>query len=512
MAKRMSTSARDVLIEGLRERYQGSTIKEKGRILDEFTAVSGYHRKHTIRLLSGKQRKATAIQEGRKIYDEAVKQALIIVWEASDRICSKRLKPLIPNLVAALERHGHLRLDEVLRGRLMDISPATIDRLLYPVRTAAGAARKRRSMTKLKKRVPVKTHSDWDEPQPGYFECDFVVHAGGSMAGHPIHTMVITDVASSWTDYIPLLAREQSLVTEALDVFREQLPIPMLGLNTDNDSAFINDTLISYCTAHGIEFTRSRPRRKNDQAWIEQKNGSIIRKIAGHDRYDGVEAGRVLCRLYGASRLFTNFFQPSFKLQEKHREGSRVRKVYDTPATPCERLLAYPMIDLRVKENLRRRLKTLDPVLLLKEMREAQASLSGLNRASTQSEPAARQSTEEFVSQLSELWKLGEARPTHRKGAKTPRTWRTRKDPYEAVMPQIMEWLEAEPDRNAKDIFRRLQNRYPGEFKDGQLRTLQRRVKSWRREKARALLQLYSYSEMNGDSSVQNRRNSPTDC
>jgi hypothetical protein len=454
---------RNELIEVLGKRYRKGTFKEKGYILDEFVKVSGYHRKHAIRLLSN-ERKPELVLKSRRIYDEAVKEALIIVWEASDRICSKRLKPIIPTLIEALERHGHMVLDEELRSRLLSISHATIDRILSPVRTAAGAKRKRRRLTSLKRKIPVKTSSDWDNPEPGYFEGDFVVHAGGSLAGHPIHTFTITDVASGWTDFIPLLAREQSLVTEALDVFREQLPLPMLGLNTDNDSAFINETVIAYCTANNIIFTRSRPRRKNDQAWIEQKNGAIIRKVAGYDRYEGIEAGRILCRLFNAARLFTNFFQPSFKLQEKIREGSKVRKIYDTPTTPCKRLLADPRVGMKAKENLREQLESLDPVLLLKRMREAQASLSELHNRSADCERN-RQSMEEFVKQLPELWKLGEVRPTHRKKAQKPHTWQTHKDAFEKVMPQILKWFETEPDRNAKELFLRLQEKYPGEEK-----------------------------------------------
>lgn len=487
---------RNELIEVLGKRYRKGTLKEKGHILDEFVKVSGYHRKHAIRLLSTEKRPELVLKS-RLIYDEAVKEALIIVWEASDRICSKRLKPIIPTLIEALERHGHITLDEELRSRLLSVSHATIDRILSPVRTASGAKRKRRRLTSLKKKIPVKTSSDWDNTEPGYFEGDFVVHAGGSLAGHPIHTFTITDVVSGWTDFIPLLAREQSLVTEALDVFREQLPLPMLGLNTDNDSAFINETLIEYCAANNIKFTRSRPRRKNDQAWIEQKNGAIIRKVAGYDRYEGIEAGRILCRLFNAARLFTNFFQPSFKLQEKIREGSKVRKIYDTPTTPCERLLADPRVAMKVKENLREQLESLDPVLLLKRMREAQTSLSELHNRNADSKTSNRQSMEEFVKQLPELWKLGEVRPTHRKKPQKPHTWRTRKDPFELVFPLILKWLESEPDRTAKELFLRLQKKYPGEFRDCQLRTLQRRVKAWRSRMARNLLKLYTYEEMN---------------
>ena len=495
MGKLISMETRNELVKVLGMRYREGSMAEKGKILDEFTKVSGYHRKHAIRLLST-EKEEKVIPHSRRIYDEAVKEALTVIWEASDRICSKRLKPLIPIMIKALETHKYFKLDDELRNKLLSISPATIDRVLTPIRSSAGASRRRTRLTKLKKKVPVKTSSDWDDTVPGFFQGDFVVHAGGSLSGHPIHTFTITDVSSGWTDFMPLLAREQSLVSEALNVFREQLPIPMLGLSTDNDGAFINETLIEYCAKNRITFTRGRPRRSNDQAWIEQKNGAVIRKLTGHDRYQGLTAGRVLCRLYSSARLFTNFFQPSFQLQQKYRDGSKVRKIYDTPATPCDRLLSIPTISKTIKSRLRKQRKSLDPILLLKNMRDAQKDLAILSERSSNAD---NQTIDEFINALPTLWNLGEVRPTSRKIPFVRHNWRNRKDPFENVMPQILGWLEAEPDHTAKELFIRLQGKHPAQFKDGQLRTLQRRVKAWRNERARDLLQLYSYEETNSE-------------
>jgi len=472
-------------------RYREGSMSEKGKILDEFTKVTGYHRKHAIRLLST-EKEEIVICSSRRIYDEAVKEALTVIWEASDRICSKRLKQLIPTMIEALENHKYFSLDDELRRKLNSISPATIDRILNPIRSTAVASRRRTKLTKLKRKVPVKTSSDWDDTVPGFFQGDFVVHAGGSLAGHPIHTFTITDVASGWTDFMPLLAREQSIVTEALTVFRKQLPIPMLGFSTDNDGAFINETLIEYCAENGIAFTRGRPRRSNDQAWVEQKNGAVIRKLAGFDRYEGITAGKILCKLYNSARLFTNFFQPSFKLLEKYRDGSKVKKIYDKPATPCDRLLSDSTITIAVKRRLRKQRKSLDPIKLLKNMRDAQKAMAAISERSTNPD---NQTIDEFMSALPTLWNLGEVRPTSRKKPCSPHNWRTRKDSFEEVMPQILAWLEAEPDHNAKELFIRLQEKHPDQFKDGQLRTLQRRVAAWRNEKAKELLELYSYED-----------------
>jgi hypothetical protein len=185
--------------------------------------------------------------------------------------------------------------------------------------------RRRRSLKKLSKEIPVKTFADWQDPSPGFLEIDFVVHGGGSMSGEYLHSLVTTDVCSGWVEAVPLLAREQMLVIEGLNVIRDQLPVKVQGIDSDNDGAFINDTLTSYCQEAGIVFTRSRPHHKNDQAWIEQKNGAVIRKMVGHERLSGMVAGQALAQLLQAVRLYVNYFQPSFKLRQRVREGSKVK-------------------------------------------------------------------------------------------------------------------------------------------------------------------------------------------
>jgi hypothetical protein len=348
----------------------------KTQILDEFIAVSGYHRKHAVRLLSGKtdnngnRSNPCEVPHSRRIYDEAVKEALIVTWEAADRICGKRLKAGLPDLVDAMERHGHLNLDPEVRKQLLKASSATIDRLLSPIRNPSQSRRKRHRSTKVSKQVPVRTFGDWDGTDPGYLEIDFVVHCGGFMNGYFIHILVTTDVNSGFLEFIPLLAREQALVVEGLGAIFQQIPFPVLGVDSDNDSAFINDTLLAFCQKHHIEFTRSRAYHKNDQAWIEQKNGAVIRRMVGHERFSVVVAGQALAHLYQAAHLYVNYFQPSFKLLKKSRNGAKVKRAYDSPATPCDRLLRHPAVDDQTKENLRLQRKQLDPVALLHRIRE----------------------------------------------------------------------------------------------------------------------------------------------
>jgi hypothetical protein len=325
MHNTLSKPARTELLAALRQRYQQATRSEKTKVLDEFVAVAGCHRKHAIRLLTATRPVAApAPAPTPRLYDEAVRQALIVLWEAADRICGKRLQAVLPDPVKSLEQHGHLALDPTVRQRLLAASAATIDRLLAGVRGGAAGRKKRKRKTKPSQQVPIRTFADWNEPLPGSLEIDFVAHGGSSTQGVFLSSLVATDVCSGWTEMVPLLAREQSLVTEGLDVLRRQFPVPVQGIDSDNDSAFINDTLLAYCQQHHLEFTRSRAYQKNDQAWIEQKNGAVVRRFVGYERLAGVVAGQCLAGLFGAVRLFVNYFQPSFKLRSKSRMGAKV--------------------------------------------------------------------------------------------------------------------------------------------------------------------------------------------
>ena len=388
-----------------------------------------------------------------------------------------------------MERHGHLALEPNVRQLLLAASPATIDRLLAPARGTAGHRRKRKPTTKSSREIPVRTFADWNEPAPGFLEVDFVAHGGDSMQGTFLWSLVATDVCSGWTEAVPLVAREQSLVVEGLEVIRRQLPVPVLGIDSDNDSAFINETLQGYCKGRQIEFTRSRPYRKNDQAWIEQKNGSVVRRFVGYRRFSGLIAGQCLAQLYRLVRLYVNYFQPSFKLLSKTRDGAKIKKRYHKPETPCERLLAHAAVSDAAKEALRAELVPLDPAALLHQIREGQAALAALDSGDLSHGPE-RQSLEEFLAKLPELWREGEVRPTHRNTPSSPRTWRTRKDPFEEVWPEILLWLQLDPESTAKSLMGRLHRDYPGRFPEGQLRTLQRRIREWRHVMARELVRV----------------------
>lgn len=261
---------------------------------------------------------------GRLIYDEAVPEAAILVWDASDRICGKRLKAALPHLVESMERHGHLQLDAEIRERLLVAGAATLGRLLKPVRATVASRRKCCRNLGAGRHIPVRTFADRNRPPPGFLEIDLLAHCGDNMGGTFIYSLVATDVCAGWTEAVPLLAREQSLVVAGLEAIDKQLPFPVLGIDSDNDSVFINETLTEYCADRGIEFTCSRAYCKNDRAWIQQKNGAVIRRFLGHARFSGQVAGQTIAHLHGALRLYVNYFQPSFKLIEKTRKGSGV--------------------------------------------------------------------------------------------------------------------------------------------------------------------------------------------
>jgi len=266
-------SARSELLDALATRYRSSSRAAKRAILDEFTAVTGYHRKHAIRLFGRTQ--STPVQRGHRptAYGDDVRVALAAVWEASDRLCSKRLKPLIPILLPAMERHGALELSNDLQSKLLRISAATMDRLLAEVRIVARGGRRRRAglSSAIRRSVPVRTFGDWNDPPPGFVEVDFVAHSGPSSSGSYIQTLVLTDIATGWTECVPVLLRESTLVIAAIHRARSLFPFPLLGLDFDNDSAFMNELVVSWCRAQGFEVTRARAYRKNDQAWSSRR-------------------------------------------------------------------------------------------------------------------------------------------------------------------------------------------------------------------------------------------------
>ena len=307
-------------LEAVQGRYRKATRQEKGGILDEFVQVTGYHRKAAIRLLARGYQKGSTHRLGRpKEYGLEVVAALKKAWGASDRMCSQRLQPFLPELVQVLERHGELAVTSEVKDQLCRLSPATIDRLLRPYRQRGQ--RRPFSTTKpgslLKAAIPIRTFADWDDKRPGFLEIDLVAHCGESTEGFYLNTLSTVDVATGWVECQGVWGKSQDRVGGAIHHLSQRLPFPLLGLDSDNGGEFINHHLYAYCQRNKITFTRSRPYKKNDSAHVEQKNWSVVRRLVGYDRYSSKEALTQLNRLYQLVRLYTNFFQPVMQLQQK---------------------------------------------------------------------------------------------------------------------------------------------------------------------------------------------------
>lgn len=356
-------------------RYRTATKKQRGRILDEFVETTGYHRKYAIALLRGKRQHRppkTAIRRPRaRIYTDEDKRALLWLAELFDQIGSKRLRVALDVELPNLRRQHHLQVTAACFRRLQVISPATMDRLRHADRRPPGH---RRGGTKpgtlLKWQIKVRTFSDWDDKRPGFEEIDLVQHDGGNPRGFFACTLDATDVCLGWTEMRAVPTKAQTHVFAALKYIRAHLPFPLLGLDSDNGAEFINDELIRYCDDEHLTFTRGRVSRKNDQPYVEQKNWSVVRRLVGDARYDTLRQVNQLNALYELYRLYVNHFLPVTKLVSKERLGSRVKKIYDAPKTPYQRVLDSEQVSQEAKRKLRAIHAQLDIVQLRHQMDE----------------------------------------------------------------------------------------------------------------------------------------------
>nr|CAA9278991.1 Mobile element protein [uncultured Armatimonadetes bacterium] len=351
------------LAAALQGRYVKAGKREKGELLDEFVAVTGYHRRHAVRLLrhgrfpdprlAALRGTVAGVAAARRrggrprAYSPVVVGVLRVVAEASDWLCGKRLAPFLPVLVPRLEAEGALDLSRLTREErvlLVSMSPATIDRRLAPFKLRRGGrgwgTTKPGSL--LKGQVPIQTYTPWEDQRPGFCEIDLVAHCGTSTAGHYLNTLTVTDVATAWTECAAVYGKSQRNVFAALEAVRERLPFPLLGIDSDNGSEFLNEHLVRFCAREQITFTRGRPYWKNDQAHVEQKNWSVVRRLVGYGRYESEAALAQLNRVYDELRPWTNCWQPTLKLIAKVRDDAtgKSKKTYDQAQTPYQRVLA----------------------------------------------------------------------------------------------------------------------------------------------------------------------------
>ena len=343
----------------------------RARILDEFCQVCDYNRKYAIRLFNGPtpQKPKTMVRKGRRAtYGAKVIASLTAIWEAAGYPCSVRLKALLPLwLPWAIKR---MALTAPVQKQLLMISPPTIDRRLKGKR---GQLKKRlygrtKPGTLLKHHIPIKT-DNWDVKTPGFTEIDLVSHSGNSASGEFLHSLNVTDIHTTWVESRAVMGKSQIGVLSAMQDIEQALPFKLLGMDSDNGSEFINYHLKTFCDQKGIQLTRGRPYKKDDNAHIEQKNFTHVRKILGYLRYDSLAAQKAINELYqNELRIFQNLFLPSMKLIKKSRIGSKLKRSYDKPQTPLERVLQCPQADPVKIEQLKRPGDQTDPFELAKRI------------------------------------------------------------------------------------------------------------------------------------------------
>jgi hypothetical protein len=356
------------LAEELHRQYLRAKRAEKGRLLDQFVGVTGYHRKYAVGLLrQGPPARVTGRGGGHPIvYGPEVLVALEVAAEAAGWICGKRLAPFLGELVPVLEQEGALTLGHGVRIALLRMSAATLDRRL---RAARLRERPRGfSTTKpgslLRRQVPIRTYTPWDEEKAGFLEIDTVAHCGTSTAGSYLCTLNTVDIATQWTECEAVSGKTQGAVFGAIERVRSRLPFPLLGIDFDNGSEFLNDHLIRYCQQERISYTRARAYHKNDQAHVEQKNWTVVRQFVGYDRFESPAALVQLRSVYELLRVYVNFFQPVMKLIGKERAGAKVRKKYDGAQTPYRRALAAGVVPEEQQAALEALMPTRGPLAL----------------------------------------------------------------------------------------------------------------------------------------------------
>lgn len=352
--------------EAVRERYRVAERKEKRRILDEFSETTGMHRKAAIRLLNRESVPSVSRRGRPRRYGPEVAEALVKVWEVGDRMCSKLLVAVMPDLVEALERHGELELETDIRAQLLEISAASIDRLLRRHRRGLGRQPRRASspVRSLKSEIPIRTWSEWKGVEVGALQADLVLHCGESTEGFYLTTLCAVDVATGWTELQPVWGHGKQRVGTAVHHVRERLPFPLRSLHTDNGSEFINHILFSWCQREGVQFTRGRSYRKNDQAYVEQRNWLTVRRQVGYDRFATKRAYALLGELYPLLCLQLNFFRPIRKVIAKERLGARILKHYDQPRTAYQRLIETGHLSEAARTKVDLTLQRLNPVRL----------------------------------------------------------------------------------------------------------------------------------------------------
>lgn len=371
--------ARNQYLGGLQEEYRGAKREKKSELLDEAEKRTKLARKYLIRKLgaasdlSGKPRK-----KRRRYYDGAVKGALVEVWELFDYPCGQRLVAVLRGQLGRLRECRAVRCSEEVAGKLGRISAKTIDRVLGSERQRLRLHRSRGSGVHplLYQQIPVKTSAEWDRQQLGNVQLDYVVHCGQSTAGHYLHTVSAADIASGWWEGEAILGRSQQATEQALERIRERLPFRLREIHPDNDSGLVNELIWQWCGRNQVAFSRSRPLKKNDNAWVEQKNWTHVRQLVGYQRYETEGERELVNGLYREWALWKNFFHPVMKLAEKRRVRGKVYRRYEPAQTPSERV--RQSVKAPEAARLQQRYQALNPLALKRSIQQKQNQLFDL--------------------------------------------------------------------------------------------------------------------------------------
>ncbi len=380
---RLNMSERRTLTKVFADRCRKAGRKQKSFLLDEYVELTGYNRSYATRALREfKPVKAVRKKRpGRVVYDTDVRLALEKVWAVLDYVCGKRLVAVLPDVLERLIKLDEISVSRDTKRKLLAISAATADRLLAGARDRLG--RKRHTSQNphryLFSQIPIKTFGEWKNVVPGFLQMDLVAHNGGDVKGGHLWTLNATDVASGWTIATLVSSKTEFQMMKAIYRVKRAFPIPILGLHTDNGSEFVNDAVMRFCRRYQIEFTRSRPYRKNDACFVEQRNNTIVRRNVGYFRYE-VQHGEILAELYRNLNLYSNFFQPVMMLVSKKRSGAKAYRKYDKPQTPQQRLISQNPLIRGQKRQLKALYGSLNPAELRREIDRLQNELIAMKK------------------------------------------------------------------------------------------------------------------------------------
>jgi hypothetical protein len=371
--------SRKQYLADVRKEYGGVDEKDRSRLLDEAQKRTGLHRKYLIRLLN--QTPAARPKKGKRQrraeYGAAAVTALIEVWDIFEQPCGQRMEAVLRSEVERLRKLGELRCSDLVAGQLGRMSASTIDRALRREKRVRRLGRHRNPNVQrlIYQKVPVKVAADWDTGEIGNLQVDFVEHCGRSTAGEYIHTISAVDIATNWWEGQAIAARGQHATKEGLSQMQPRFPFRIRELHPDNDSAMINDLLWDWCQGQKIRMSRSRPYKKNDNAWVEQKDWTHVRKVVGYRRFDTTGELRLLNEIYAVLRLYKSFLLPTIRLRSKERVEGRIKRVYDKPRTPYRRVMASREVGRKTKAELKAIYEGLNPAELYRRLTELRAKL-----------------------------------------------------------------------------------------------------------------------------------------